>query len=157
MIILKQDDFPEPATGYRFRVSYGEVDSFKVAYYGQYPHWFERARGQFIRESGMSYAEVERRGIFLPVRHMEIRYLIPARYDEDLEVRAAINDWGRASVTFVYQIINVDQDEYETSNFGKVICAGSTQHAIINADGRPVAPPKWFLDVLQRRGVLTEE
>ena len=35
-------------------------------YYAEYLHLFERSRSEYIREMGMSYAEVERLGIMLP-------------------------------------------------------------------------------------------
>ena len=39
-----------------------------VLYYAEYLHLFERARSAFIRQCGMSYADVEKKGIILPVR-----------------------------------------------------------------------------------------
>jgi hypothetical protein len=55
------------------RVSYGETDSMGVLYYAEYLHIFERARNQFIRDRGLSYAMVEERGLFLPVREARCR------------------------------------------------------------------------------------
>lgn len=48
------------------RVSYGETDTMGVLYYAEYLHLFERARSAYIRSCGMSYADVEKKGIILP-------------------------------------------------------------------------------------------
>ena len=111
-----------------------------VVYYGNYAHWFERARGQFMRERGLSYAEVERRGVMLPVRELSVRYLAPARYDEHVRVRAGIRAWGRASVTFAYQV-------YGDPQASRPLCLGGTQHACVDAQGKPTAVPDWLREL----------
>lgn len=136
-LILKPQDFPTPDTRLQLTVSYGETDRMGYAYYGHYPHWFERARGQFIRDRGMSYAEVETRGVWLPVRDMAVRYLRPARYDEVITVRAGIAAWGRASVTFVYQVFGPPDASW-------LLAAGETVHACTSPQGRPIAVPDWL-------------
>ena len=136
-IILKPELFPTPDTRLALTVSYGETDRMGYAYYGHYPHWFERARGQFIRERGMSYAEVETRGVWLPVRDMAVRYLRPAHYDETITVRAAVAAWGRASVTFVYQV-------FGPPDASQLLAAGETVHACTSPQGRPIAVPDWL-------------
>lgn len=139
-MIRPGEEFPAQETRYELYVSYGETDAMGVVYYGNYPHWFERARGQYLRERGLSYAEVERRGIMLPVREMAVRYLSPARYDERVLVRAGISAWGRASVTFAYQV-------YGPPEGTKILCLGTTQHACVDASGKPTAVPAWLKEL----------
>ena len=79
-------EFPTPAIWFSHRVSYGETDTMGVLYYAEYLHIFERARSEYIRALGMSYADVERRGVYLPVREAECRYRSPAHYDEPGQV-----------------------------------------------------------------------
>ena len=52
---------------YRVRVIYGDTDQMGVVYYANYLRFFEGARGHFIRGLGLSYGEIENRGILLPV------------------------------------------------------------------------------------------
>ena len=107
-----------------------------VLYYAEYLHLFERARSEFIREQGMSYAEVETKGIFLPVREAQCRYRSPARYDDLVWIHTGISEWGRASLRFDYAIY--------AENKEKLLATGFTQHAVINQAGRPVAVPEWL-------------
>ena len=139
-MIRPNEPFPAPETWFPLYVSYGETDCMGVVYYANYAHWFERARGQYMRELGGSYADVEARGLRLPVREMNIRYLAPARYDDLVRVRAAVSVWGRASVTFVYQV-------YGPPDASKPLCLGLTQHACVDDTGRPIAVPAWFKDM----------
>ena len=54
----------------------------------------KRARSEYIRCRGMSYSEVEKRGILLPVREARCRYRAPARYDDLVQVHAASANGG---------------------------------------------------------------
>lgn len=139
-MIRPGEDFPTPETWFKLYVSYGETDAMGVVYYGNYPHWFERARSQYLRDLGMSYAEVERRGVMLPVRELCVRYLAPARYDDPVLVRAGICQWGRASVTFAYQVYGPPEGE-------KLLCLGTTQHACVTPQGKPTAIPAWLKEI----------
>lgn len=127
--------FPEPSCRLAHRVSYGETDAMGVVYYANYLHLFERGRSELIRGLGFSYATVEERGIFLPVREANCRYLAPARYDDLIHIRTGLASQSRASLSFVYEI---------TNEGGLVLTRGSTQHAVVNAQGKPVRIPDWL-------------
>lgn len=133
-------DFPVPDTWLAHRVSYGETDTMGVLYYAEYLHIFERVRSEYIRERGMSYVEVEKRGFYLPVREASCRYRLSAKYDDLLQVRAGIQEWGRASLRFVYEIRNEDKS--------LILATGMTQHAVVSAAGKPVAVPDWLKNLL---------
>lgn len=128
--------FPEPSCWLAHRVSYGETDAMGVVYYANYLHLFERGRGELIRGLGFSYATVEERGIFLPVREANCRYLAPARYDEIIHIHTGLAAQSRASLSFVYEITNEGRSV--------VLTRGSTQHAVVNATGKPVRVPEWL-------------
>lgn len=135
----KHDDFPTPDSWLAHRISYGETDTMGWAYYGEYLHFFERGRSQFIRDRGMSYADVEKRGVILPVREAWSRYRAPCRYDDLIWIRTGISKWGRASVLFVYRLYN---EEKKT-----LLCEGYTHHPCVNSAGRPIPAPKWFKEL----------
>lgn len=131
--------FPTPETWLPHRASYGETDTMGVVYYGEYMHYFERSRSEFIRERGMSYNTVEERDIFLPVREASARYRRPIRYDALVYVRVGISDWGRASVTFTYEVYDESKQTLHAT--------GTTQHACVNAQGKPVRVPDWLKEL----------
>ena len=134
-------DFPTPDVWLAHRVSYGETDTMGYVYYAEYLHLFERVRSEFIRVMGMSYADIEKHGFILPVREAQCRYRRPAHYDELIYIRAGISEIGRASVKFVYNVMDEER---------KILLAeGMTVHPCTNRDGRPVRPPQWFFRLLK--------
>jgi len=135
----KNTEFPQPYTWFNHSVSYGETDAMGVVYYAEYLHFFERSRSLFIRERGMSYSEVEKRGVYLPVREASCRYRIPAHYDDQLSIQVGISQWKRASIKFIYDIYKEDRSI--------LVASGFTEHACVNKDGRPVRVPEWLKEI----------
>ncbi|MBS1573571.1 MAG: acyl-CoA thioesterase [Bacteroidetes bacterium] len=88
------------------RVRYGETDPMKYVYYGNYAEYLEVARVELFREIGMSYNEIEQRGIWLPVSEYNIKYLKPAKYDEILEIHTFIRKKPGVRIIFEYEIYN---------------------------------------------------
>ena len=131
--------FPSPEAWLEHRVSYGETDAMKVVYYAEYLHYFERARSLFIRERGMSYSTVEERGIYLPISEANVRYRKPLRYDDLALVRVGISEWRSASVCFVYEVYSEDRTTLHAT--------GTTRHACVSDQGRPVRTPAWLKDL----------
>ncbi|MFP4286036.1 MAG: acyl-CoA thioesterase [Desulfovermiculus sp.] len=129
--------FPVPEVWWPHRVSYGETDAMGIVYYANYLHWFEQARSHFIRELGLSYSEIEARGILLPVREAFCRYRAPARFENLISIRTGIRDMNRASITFVYEVYNQSEDN-------RFMTSGYTQHPCMGRDGKPVAVPQWL-------------
>ena len=137
-----EDAFPQPEASWIHRVSYGETDAMAIVYYANYLHWFEQGRSFFIREQGMGYSQIEEKGVYLPVREACCRYLASAKYDQEVSVRTGIGKWGRASLTFYYEVYNLSESN-------KLITTGHTQHACVNAQGKPVALPEWLKDLFK--------
>lgn len=133
---MAKSSFPTPDCWMEHYVSYGETDAMGVLYNAEYLHLFERARSKFCRDRGMSYAEIERRGVILPIRNASCRYRIPARYDDRIFVRVGVSEWGRASLTFVYEIRDESRE--------RLLAEGMTEHACVSPEGRPFRVPDWF-------------
>ena len=91
-----------------FRVRYAETDQMGVVYYANYLVWCEVGRTEFIRASGVSYAELERRGVGLAVAEATLRFHAPARYDDVIRVETTLTEVRSRTVTFEYVIANAD-------------------------------------------------
>ncbi|MEZ7508034.1 thioesterase family protein [Cloacibacterium sp. Arc13] len=93
-------------TTYTLRVRYGETDPMKYVYYGNYAEYLEVARVELFRTLGISYDEIEKRGIWLPVSEYKIKYLKPAFYDEILEIHTYVKKVPGVKIEFEYEIYN---------------------------------------------------
>ncbi|MGC4234338.1 MAG: thioesterase family protein [Niabella sp.] len=73
------------------RVRYAETDQMGVVYHSHYFQYFEVARAECIRSLGITYADMEREGIIMPVVEVNCKYLRPALYDDLLTVKVILN------------------------------------------------------------------
>src|SRR5437870_3581566 len=86
------------------RVNYSETDQMGVVYHANYLIWFDRARTELMRETGLSYKELEQQGVYLAVSEVKLRYRAPARYDDLVEVRCWVRELASRRVTFGYAV-----------------------------------------------------
>ena len=93
------------------RVRYGETDPMKYVYYGNYAEYLEVARVELFRAIGISYNEIEKRGIWLPVSEYKIKYIRPAKYDDLLYIHTKITKKPTAKIEFQYEIFNSEGEK----------------------------------------------
>ncbi|WP_262152538.1 acyl-CoA thioesterase [Chryseobacterium foetidum] len=95
-------------TTHSLRVRYGETDPMKYVYYGNYAEYLEVARVELFRTIGISYDEIEKRGIWLPVSEYNIKYIKPAFYDEVLTIHTFVEKIPGVKIEFRYEIFNAE-------------------------------------------------
>ena len=87
------------------RVYYEDTDAGGVVYYANYLKYLERARTELLRDLGFGQQQLAAEtGLAFAVRSFSAEYLKPARLDDLLEVATAVQDLGRAQVTFAQSI-----------------------------------------------------
>ena len=92
------------------RVRYAETDKMGYLYYGNYPKYYEIGRVELIRSLGVSYKDFEDvHKIMLPVVSMDVRYRLPAYYDDLLTSRSIIRELPRQLITFDFEILNSEE------------------------------------------------
>jgi acyl-CoA thioester hydrolase len=121
------------------RVRYSETDQMGTFYNARALEWFECGRSELMRRRmGMSYADMEQRGAFLPLVEAHLEFLGGAKYDDPLRISSVAEFSGRARLRFGVEIHN--------DRTGKLIVRGYTVHAYTDATGRPIKPPAWFVE-----------
>ena len=124
------------------RIRYSETDKMGYVYYGNYAAFFEIARTNMLRESGMTYRDMETEGIMLPVRSMEVRYHSPAFYDDLLTVTTFMKKMPTKRVEFSHEIHN---------EAGKLVVSGKVELVFVSdKTRRPIDAPKYFVDKIQK-------
>ncbi|MGZ8161007.1 MAG: tol-pal system-associated acyl-CoA thioesterase [Methylobacter sp.] len=116
------------------RVYYEDTDAGGVVFYANYLKFFERARTEMLRAMGYEQDElIATEGIIFVVRSVQVDYLSPARFNEQLQVSAKVSQAKKASLTFE-QIITRGDD---------VLCKGIIRIACLDAQTmRPKAIPE---------------
>lgn len=127
----------------RVRVRYSECDPMNVAHHGACVAWLEIARTEMLRESGVSYAQLEAAGVFLVVVSLEAKYRRPILYDDVVEVRARVVGGGRAKLVHAYDVVVVERHGGVVADSSPAITAKTTL-ACVDAQGRVIALPEWL-------------
>lgn len=91
---------------YTFRVKYYETDKMQYVHHSNYAKYFETARIEWLRESGISYKNMENEGVMLPVVNLNINFKKPAKYDDLLTVKTAIKQVPDVKIIFTYEVRN---------------------------------------------------
>ena len=121
----------------RYRVIFADCDPMRIMYYGNYLRLFEIGRAELFRQLGHPFPEYIARGLYLGVIEATCRYIKPARYDDQLVIRAGVTDVGRARLTISYEVVGAD---------GNLLVSGHTVLAALNEQGRPQRMPPEFKD-----------
>lgn len=125
------------------RVRYSETDQMGTFYNSRALEWFECGRTEYLRAIGVPYAQMEQRGIMLPLVEAHVNYRGRARYDDELRVTISAGMAGKASIRFDVDIVH--------SENGKAVASGYTVHAIVDENGRPTRTPDWLVLALEGR------
>ena len=124
---LRKDDFMYTS---KIVVRYAETDQMGIAHHSNYPVWFEVARTDFIKASGISYSDVEKAGIITPLIGLTVRYKQAAFYEDELSIRIKLTRLTPVRLEFSYEVIR--------ENPRALIATGTTSHGMVSKDLVPV-------------------
>lgn len=126
----------------KIRVRYGETDQMGYVYYGNYPLYYEVARTDMIRKIGWTYSQMEKIGVMMPVVSLNVKYMHPAFYDDELTIKVTVKDFPTTKMHFEYEVFNEK---------GKLINTGNTTLVFVNMKtGRPTKAPDKFLEKFEK-------
>jgi len=88
------------------RVYWEDTDAGGVVYYANYLKFMERARSEWLRAFGFEQDVLrDEAGVVFVVRRVEIDYLSPARFNEQLEVSVSLHEMGRVSLSVKQELM----------------------------------------------------
>jgi acyl-CoA thioester hydrolase len=109
------------------RVYYEDTDNGGVVYYANYLKFMERARTEWLRALGVEQDYlVEQYDLIFAVRSAQVEYRKPARFNQLLNVTAAIAKTGKASITFEQKITPAEDNNV-------VLCEGQIRIVSLSA------------------------
>ena len=126
------------------RVYWEDTDAGGIVFYANYLKFFERARTEWLRSLGLEQSRLRDTtgGIFV-VSETSLRYLQPARLDDELVVTAQLEEGGRASL-IIAQRASMKHD-------GALLCEGTIRIGWVDAKSlRPARIPPLILEALQQ-------
>jgi acyl-CoA thioester hydrolase len=140
---------PQNWSSHPLRVRYQETDQMGVVYHANYLNWFEIGRTEWIRTRGMTYEDLEKRGLLLPLTDAEIKFRLPARYDDQITIFTKMIEYSTIRVRFASEIRRNSQKEtgslpleanqsLHMEPVGELLVSGETRHVWVNRDWKAV-------------------
>jgi acyl-CoA thioester hydrolase len=106
-----------------------------------YAQYFEMGRIEFMNHIGISYKQMEKEGVILPVYTLNTKYFAPLTFDELITVRTYIKFLKGVRLAFGYEIYN-EQQEKTTEGEVVLVFAG--------ANGKPIRPSHKYTELLKK-------
>ena len=131
-------DMPGNTVACSLRVRYFETDQMGVAHHAHYAVWFEAARSELCRLNQIDYAAMERDGMLLPVVQINVRYISPARYDDDITVFTWVLYVRRSLLALRYKVTRGET----------VLATGETMQVLVD---RVTGKPRQFPAEIAKR------
>jgi acyl-CoA thioester hydrolase len=111
---------------HRLRVRWSECDLQGVVFYPNYLAYFDHLLTEMWREAVGPYGEITTLGIDLLVAEANVRYRASARFDEEIEIVAAIRRLGTTSMTTDLRIERVED--------GTLLAEGELRHVFVDPE-----------------------
>jgi len=129
--------------GWPVRVYWEDTDAGGIVYYANYLKFFERARTEWLRASGIHQQalKLETGGMFV-VSEAHVKYLKSARLDDELLLTTSLTEAGRAAMT-IHQQAHLKHDATPV-----LLCEATIRASWVNAVGKPTRIPQVILDKL---------
>jgi acyl-CoA thioester hydrolase len=128
------------------RVRYQETDGQGRVHHANYLTWFELGRVELLRMMGHSYRELEAAGVMLVVAEMNVRYFLPAFFDDVLTLRTAAVKAQGARI----------EHEYVIRRGTDLLAQGNSTIACIDRSGKVSRLPKWLVSNSNERESIAD-
>lgn len=125
----------------KIRIRYAETDKMGYVYYGNYASFYEVARNEMLRSTGITYKDLEDMGVMMPVTDLVCKYHQPARYDDLITIKVYIKERPMVRIQFEYEIYNQN---------GVLLNTGYTQLVFVDMEkNRPCRAPQIFQEKME--------
>ena len=137
---------------YAVRVYYEDTDLSAVTYHANYLRWFERARSDLLRMLNIDQrAAIEAGEGAYAVADLSIRFLRPAKLDDDVLIETRCTDMRAASC-------RMHQRAFRSSGGNRELLTEATLRVgFVAPDGRPVRQPAAWRAAFQTVLIPEEE
>ncbi|MBO4626985.1 MAG: acyl-CoA thioesterase [Lachnospiraceae bacterium] len=114
---------------YVHTVQYYETDKMGITHHSNYIRWMEEARVDFLSQIGWDYDRLEASGIISPVLNVTCDYKRTTTFPERITITVTVREFRGVKLHLAYEMKNAA---------GETVCLGTSSHAFLNTDGRPI-------------------
>lgn len=124
----------------KITVRYSETDRMDVVHHSRYFPWYEVGRTEFFKSTGMSYRDVEERGVLLPLLDCYSKFIKGAKYQDDVWIEVKLESLGVAKCKFLYNVVRDDD---------VLLATGYTTHGFTDKNFKPINLKKKYPDIYE--------
>ena len=126
------------------RVIFGDTDAGGVVYHPRYLEMAERGRNELMRAAGVDVGHLfEHRRLSLALRSADMKFHVPAQFDDHLTIRTAVERLGAASSRWISRI----------RRGGTLVCTVRAELVCMDRfSRRPILYPDDLRSVFERMG-----
>jgi len=122
------------------RVRYAECDPQGIVFNANYMMYVDVAFTEFWREAVGPWQDMVERGVDMVVAEANLRFLSPARFDDELALRATIARLGESSLTTEMEIMRGEE----------LLVDVQIRHVCVSTETwRKTSIPEWVRDGLE--------
>lgn len=129
---------------HRFRVRYAECDPQGVVFNAHYLAYFDVGITELWRARLGGYERMLEQGDDLMVVEATVRYLRPARFDEELELGTSVSHLGTTSLRLGHELIRTTD--------GQRVAEGEVAYVCVDVAGAKQPLPAYLRRALQPEG-----
>jgi acyl-CoA thioester hydrolase len=132
---------------HRQRVIYAQCTIGNHVYHSRYLDILEAARGEFMRALGYPLQRLQGEDYIFPVVSLRMKFIAPARYDDELEIQLRLKDVSRLRLTVHHVILGLG---------GQKFVEAETDHVCTNIHEKPKRMPQELLVACERFVIPTQ-
>jgi len=126
---------------YERKAFYYETDQMGIIHHSNYIRWFEEARIDMLDQLGLSYVEMEEKGIIIPVLSVACEYKKMTRFGETVEIKVKFKSYKGVRFSFEYELWEKESKELR--------CTGETTHCFLTKENQPMNLKKMHPDIYE--------
>ena len=123
-------------------VRYAETDMMGIVHHSRYYPWFGMARTEFVKKTGMTYSEMEKAGVLLPLTETGAKYIYGLKYEDEVMVSCRLTKLSVARCEFEYEVYRLPDKT--------LVSKGITKHGFVDKDFKPINLKKTNPDIWER-------
>jgi acyl-CoA thioester hydrolase len=121
---------------HRQRVIYAQCTIGNHVYHSRYLDILEASRGEFMRAMGYPLQRLQDEDFIFPVVSLRMKFLAPARYDDELVIELWLKNVTRVRLTVAAKVVSAE---------GKVFVEAETDHVCTSIHEKPKRMPSELL------------
>jgi 4-hydroxybenzoyl-CoA thioesterase len=99
---------PTQASRRRVKVEFGDCDPAQIAYYPNLIAWVDHSTHHLFEVAGFPLRDLQaNRNIQMPVVGLNVRFISPAAWGDEIDIDSHIARWGSKSLDVHHRITNV--------------------------------------------------